>query len=201
MTPSMIARLRGTVLEALPGRLVIDVSGVGYLVQVPMSTYDKLNPVEGDAIDIKTHLHIRETAQTLYGFSSDAERDMFLLLIDRVSGIGPAIAMAALSGMSVEAFKANVVNNDVAALSTIKGLGKKTAERVVLELKDKVGVADGWKAASESVVPSAANDTELALIGLGYKQVEARKAIKAVLAAKPGAEAEDLLRGALRMLN
>lgn len=201
MTPSMIARLRGTVLEALPGRLVIDVSGVGYLVQVPMSTYDKLNPVEGDAIDIKTHLHIRETAQTLYGFSTDSERDMFLLLIDRVSGIGPAIAMAALSGMSVEAFKANVVNNDVAALSTIKGLGKKTAERVVLELKDKVGVADGWKAASENNTPSAANDTELALIGLGYKQVEARKAIKAVLAVSPGSAAEDLLRGALRMLS
>lgn len=201
MNLRMIARLRGTVLEALPGRVVIDVNGVGYLVHVPMSTYDKLNPLEGDAIDIKTHLHIRETAQTLYGFSSDAERDMFLLLIDRVSGIGPSIAMAALSGMSVEAFKTNVVNNDVAALSTIKGLGKKTAERVVLELKDKIGVADGWKAASENSVPSAANDTELALIGLGYKQVEARKAIKAVLAANPTATAEGLLRGALRMLN
>lgn len=197
----MIARLRGTVLEALPGRLVIDVNGVGYLVQVPMSTYDKLNPVEGDTVDIKTHLHIRETAQTLYGFSTDSERDMFLLLIDRVSGIGPSIAMAALSGMSVEAFKTSVVNNDVAALSTIKGLGKKTAERVVLELKDKIGVTDGWKAASENSTPSAANDTELALIGLGYKQVEARKAIKAVLAANPTASAEALLRGALRMLN
>lgn len=197
----MIARLRGTVLEALPGRIVLDVNGVGYLVQVPMSTYDKINPLEGDSIDLKTHLHVREASHTLYGFSSDAERDMFLLLIDRVSGIGPSIAMAALSGMSVEAFKTNVVNNDVAALSTIKGLGKKTAERVVLELKDKIGVADGWKAASENIAPSAANDTELALIGLGYKQVEARKAIKAVLAAKPGAEAEDLLRGALRMLN
>lgn len=200
-TKGMIARLRGSVLEALPGRLIVDVNGVGYLVQVPMSTYDKLNPVDGTAVDLKTHLHIRETAQTLYGFSSDAEKDVFLLLIDRVSGIGPAIAMAVLSGMSVEAFKANVVNNDVAALSTVKGLGKKTAERIVLELKDKVGVAEGWKAASESVVPSAANDTELALIGLGYKQTEARKAIKAVLAANPVAEAEDLLRGSLRMLS
>ncbi|MFC5051278.1 Holliday junction branch migration protein RuvA [Rubritalea spongiae] len=197
----MIARLRGRVLEALPNRLVVDVNGVGYLVHVPLSTYDQLNPVEGDGIDLRTHLHIRETAQTLYGFSSDAERDMFLLLIDRVSGIGPAIAMAVLSGMPVEHFKAAVVENDVASLSKIKGLGKKTAERIVLELKDKVGVADGWKAASESVVPSAANDAQLALIGLGYKQAEAGKAVKAVCAADPNVSAEDLLRGALRMLN
>lgn len=197
----MIARLRGTVLEALPSRLVIDVNGVGYLVHVPLSTYDLLNPLEGDSIDLRTHLHIRETAQTLYGFASDAERDMFLLLIDRVSGIGPAIAMAALSGMSVESFKAAVVNNDVATLSTIKGLGKKTAERIVLELKDKVGVADGWKTASENATPSATNDAELALIGLGYKQVEARKAVKAISAADSKVGAEDLLRGALRMLN
>lgn len=197
----MIARLRGTVLEALPNRLVIDVHGVGYLVQVPLSTYDHLNPLEGDSIDLRTHLHIRETSQTLYGFSSDAERDMFLLLIDRVSGIGPAIAMAVLSGMAVENFKAAVVNNDLTMLSKIKGLGKKTAERVVLELKDKVGVADGWKAAGENTAPSATNDAELALIGLGYKQVEARKAIKAVSAANPSVSAEDLLRGALRMLN
>lgn len=197
----MIARLRGTVLEALPNRLVIDVNGVGYLVHVPLSTYDQLNPLEGDAIDLRTHLHIRETAQTLYGFSSDAERDMFLLLIDRVSGIGPAIAMAVLSGMPVENFKAAVVENDVTSLSKIKGLGKKTAERIVLELKDKVGVADGWKAATENAAPSAANDAELALIGLGYKQVEARKAVKAVVAADPSVGAEELLRGALRLLN
>jgi Holliday junction DNA helicase RuvA len=197
----MIARLRGTVLEALPNRLVIDVNGVGYLVHVPLSTYDQLNPLEGNAIDLRTHLHIRETAQTLYGFSSDAERDMFLLLIDRVSGIGPAIAMAVLSGMPVDNFKAAVVENDVASLSKIKGLGKKTAERIVLELKDKVGVADGWKAATENAAPSAANDAELALIGLGYKQVEARKAVKAVVAADPSVGAEDLLRGALRLLN
>ncbi|MGJ8672039.1 Holliday junction branch migration protein RuvA [Rubritalea sp.] len=197
----MIARLRGTVLEALPNRLVVDVNGVGYLVHVPLSTYDKLNPVEGDGIDLRTHLHIRETAHTLYGFSSDSERDMFLLLIDRVSGIGPTIAMAVLSGMPVENFKSAVVENDVATLSKIKGLGKKTAERIVLELKDKVGVADGWKTASEAIVPSAANDAELALIGLGYKQTEAGKAVKAVFATDPSVSAEDLLRGALRLLN
>lgn len=197
----MIARLRGEVLESLPDRLVVDVGGVGYLVQVPLSTYDQLNPQRGDRIDLRTHLVVRETSQTLYGFASDEERELFLLLIDRVSGIGPAIAMAVLSGMPVEHFKACVVNNEVAALSKIKGLGKKTVERIVLELKDKVGVAESWKVASDGGVPTAANDAELALIGLGYKQVEARKAVAAAEKENEGAGAEDVLRTALRMLN
>ena len=197
----MIARLRGEVLEALPNRLVVDVNGVGYLVSVPLSTFDKLNPSLGDKIDLRTHLHIRETAHTLYGFATDEEKELFLLLIDRVSGIGPAIAMAVLSGMPVDHFKACVVNNEVASLSKIKGLGKKTVERIVLELKDKVGVADAWKEAGENSTPSAVNDTELALIGLGYKQVEARKAVKQAHKDNPDAPTEDLLRLSLRMLN
>lgn len=197
----MIVRLKGVVLEAWPNRMVVDVNGVGYEAQIPLSTYDKLHVKEGDRVELRTHLHIRETAQTLYGFASDEERDVFLLLIGRVSGIGPAIGMAVLSGMSVESFKANVVHGEVEALSKIKGLGKKTAERIVLELKDKVGVAEGWKTASEGVAPSAATDTELALLGLGYKQAEARKALKNVLVESPEGNAEDLLRNALRLLN
>ncbi len=197
----MIVRLRGIVLEAFPNRLVIDVGGVGYQVNIPLSTYDQLHPVEGGKIDLHTHLQVRETEHKLFGFSSPEERELFLLLIDRVSGIGPAIAVAVLSGLPVDRFKAAVVNEDVAALSKIKGLGKKTAERIVLELKDKVGVADAWKAASENLVPSAANDTELALIGLGYKQAEARKAVASVMKGDSASDSEDLLRGALRVLN
>jgi len=197
----MIARIRGKVLEALPGRLIVDVHGVGYLLTVSLSTYDVLNPVEGTEVDLRTHLHIRETAHTLYGFASDAEKNLFLLLIERVSGIGPAIGMAVLSGMPVEHFKSCVVNGDAAALSQIKGLGKKTAERIILELKDKVGVAEAWQAAAGDSVPSAAVDAETALIGLGYKQAEARKAIAAVVKMKPNAATEELLRDALRMLN
>ena len=181
----MIARLRGKVLEALPGRLVVDVSGVGYMLTVSLRTYDELNPVEGMEVDLRTHLHIRETAHTLYGFASDAEKDLFLLLIERVTGIGPAIGMAVLSGMPVDHFKSCVVNSDAAALSQIKGLGKKTAERIILELKDKVGVADAWQAAEGSAVPSAAIDAESALIGLGYKQAEARKAVACLLYTSP----------------
>lgn len=188
-------------LEALPGRLVVDVNGVGYLLNVSMSTYDAINPVEGKEVDLRTHLHIRETAHTLYGFATDAERDLFLLLIERVSGIGPAIGMSVLSGMPVDHFKSCVVNGDAAALSQIKGLGKKTAERIILELKDKVGVAEAWQASQGEAVPSASVDAESALIGLGYKQAEARKAVAAVSKLKPESSTEDLLRDALRMLN
>ena len=197
----MIARILGKVLEALPGRLVIDVNGLGYLLTVSLSTYDEINPVEGKEVDLHTHLHIRETAHTLYGFASVSEKDLFLLLIERVTGIGPAIGMAVLSGMPVDHFKSCVVNGDAAALSQIKGLGKKTAERIILELKDKVGVAEAWQAAAGESVPSAAVDAESALIGLGYKQVEARKAVAAIAKIKADAPTEDLLRDALRMLN
>mgnify|MGYP001819446018 CR=1 FL=1 len=197
----MIARIRGNVLEALPGRLVVDVNGLGYLVTVSLGTYDRLNPVVGEEVELHTHLHVRETAHTLYGFATDAEKDLFLLLIERVTGIGPAIGMAVLSGMPVDHFKACVVNGDAAALAQIKGLGKKTAERIILELKDKVGVAEAWQAAAGEAVPSAAVDAESALIGLGYKQAEARKAVAAIAKVKSDAGAEDLIRDALRMLN
>ncbi len=197
----MIARLRGKVLEALPGRLVVDVNGVGYLLSVSLTTYDSINPVIGAEVDLHTHLQVRETAHTLYGFAGETERDLFLLLVERVSGIGPSIAMSVLSGMPVDHFKSCVVNGDSAALSKIKGLGKKTAERIILELQDKIGVAESWQAAEAAGVPSAAVDAESALIGLGYKQADARKSIAAMSKVKPAASTEELLRDALRMLN
>lgn len=196
----MIARLRGKVIEAYPNRLVVDVHGVGYEVHVPLSTFDRLHAAEGVEVDLRTHLHIRETAHTLYGFSTEEERDVFLMLIDRVSGIGPAIAMAVLSGMPVSHFKSCVVAGNTAELARIKGLGKKTAERIVLELKDKVGVTDTWQDAAAGEVSASAADAELALIALGYKQVEARKAVRKVLEADPAAAVEALIRGALRSL-
>jgi Holliday junction DNA helicase RuvA len=145
-------------------------------------------------------LHIRETAHTLYGFASEEERDVFLMLIERVSGIGPAIAMAVLSGLPVARFKSSVVAGNVAELSRIKGLGKKTAERIILELKDKVGVTDTWQDAAAGAVSPSAADAELALIALGYKQVDARKAVRKVLEEDAGAAVEALVRGALRAL-
>ena len=196
----MIARLRGKIIEAYPNRLVVDVHGVGYEVIVPLSTFDRLHAAEGLEVDLRTHLHIRETAHTLYGFASEEERDVFLMLIDRVSGIGPATAMAVLSGMPVSRFKSCIVTGNLAELSRIKGLGKKTAERIVLELKDKVGVADTWQDAAAGEVTAFAADAELALIALGYKQVEARKAVRKVLEADPAASVEAMIRGALRAM-
>src|SRR5438309_9011474 len=166
----MITFLEGTLASALPTQAVVDVGGVGYEVFIPLSSYDRL-PTPGQAVRILTHLHVREDAQILYGFMSAAERDLFRLLVNNVSGIGPKLALAVLSGMSVNHFKAAVVNSDVAALAKISGLGKKTAERIVLELKDKLGVAAAWEAASAAHAPtpeeSQANEALLALIALG----------------------------------
>ncbi|MBR9761471.1 Holliday junction branch migration protein RuvA [bacterium] len=192
----MIARIKGEVWGALPGRIVVGAGGVGYQVLVPVSTYDRLNPLEGEAIDLKTYQHVRENSLTLYGFANDEERDVFLLLIDRVSGIGPAIAMAVLSGLEVKMFKQAVVNGDAAGLSAVKGIGKKTAERIILELKDKVGVVQTWEETGDRT--DAARDAEMALIALGFKQADARKSVDRALKANPGAESAEIIRLGLR---
>lgn len=201
MVIPMIARIRGKVWEAYPNRLILDVQGIGYEVLVPVSTFDRLHPSEGAIIELRTYLQVRETAHTLYGFATEEERDVFLLLIDRVSGIGPSTAMSVLSGMPVTRFKEAVVKGDVAELSRIKGLGKKTAERIVLELKDKVGVTETWEQAAGGNLSRSAADAELALIALGYKQVDARKAVKKVLEDNANATVEELIRGALRLMS
>src|SRR5438552_15807051 len=143
----MITFLDGALASALPTQAIVNVGGVGYEVLIPLSSYDKL-PAIGQPVHILTHLHVREDAHILYGFMTAPERDLFRLLVNHVSGIGPKLSLAVLSGMSVNNFKTAVVNNDVASLSKISGLGKKTSERNVLELKDKDGVAAAWEAAS-----------------------------------------------------
>ena len=200
----MITFLSGSLAAALPTQAVIDVGGVGYEVLIPLSSYDRL-PVIGQPVHILTHLHVREDAQILYGFMSLAERDLFRLLVNNVSGIGPKLALAVLSGMSVGSFKAAVVNGDVTSLSKISGLGKKTAERIVLELKDKLGVAAAWEVASASNAPtpaeSQANEAVLALIALGYKQVEAHKAVRELQDKQPDVKtAEELVKLALKRM-
>ena len=200
----MIARLRGTVLEAYPNRLVVEAGGVGYEVHVPVSTFDRLHPVEGSPVDLRTHLHIRETAHTLYGFATEEERDLFLLLIDRVSGIGPAIAMAILSGMPAGRFKACVAGGESAELSKIKGLGKKTAERIVLELRDRMSQLVAPPAHEAAAVASPEDrlrkDLTSALQNLGYHRPYAEKAVDATLASTPDSTFEQALKAALREL-
>ena len=200
----MITFLRGTLAESLPTQIVVEVGGVGYQVFIPLSSYDRL-PKTGAPVYVLTHLQVREDAHVLYGFMTVAERDLFRLLVNNVSGVGPKLALALLSGLSVNRFKEAVVGNDVAALSKVSGVGKKTAERVVLELRDKLGVAATWEAASSAHAPGpeeiAVSDAVLALISLGYKQVEAHKAVKQTY--QPGGappQAEDLVRLALKIL-
>ncbi|MFZ4592979.1 MAG: Holliday junction branch migration protein RuvA [Verrucomicrobiaceae bacterium] len=204
----MIAFLRGRLAESLPSYAIVDVNGVGYHVLIPLSTYDKL-PAEGSDVRLLTHYHVTDRDHSLYGFLTSDERDLFRLLIDRVSGIGPKMGLAVLSGTPVSAFKDAVIREDTAALSKISGVGKKTAERIVLELKDKVGVATAWQVAKAAgpadKLKSAPNDAVLALITLGYKQGEALKAVQHLLKQPEfgGAELDvhRLVREALRSLN
>jgi Holliday junction DNA helicase RuvA len=198
----MITHLRGQLAESFPNRAIVDVAGVGYEVHIPISTYDALPP-PGQPVRLLTHHQVREDAQELYGFVSEAERDLFRLLINQVSGIGPRMALAVLSGMPVGRFKVCVATGDLVALAKIKGVGKKTAERIVVELRDKVGVAAAWQAPAANVPPlqSHATDAVLALVSLGYRQAEAHKAVQEFLASTPGELATDvILRGALRAL-
>ena len=187
----MITFVEGTLEEVLPTMIVVTAGGIGYQMLIPLSSYNKL-PVRGSRLRILTHHHVREDLQLLYGFSSAEERDLFRLLLAHVSGVGPKLALSILSGMSVAQFKGAVVTSDITAISRVSGVGKKTAERVVLELKDKLGVAAEWEAASRENTPTGIerhlHDAVLALISLGYKQIDAHMAVKAIL---PGLSSQD----------
>ena len=141
----MITYLHGKLVDALPTQVTVDVNGMGYEVLIPLSSYDKL-PSPGHELKLLTHLVVREDAHVLYGFMSAEERELFRLLIHTVSGIGPKIALNVLSGMNAVAFRGAVANGDIKALSKISGVGKKTAERIVVELRDKFGAAGAWQA-------------------------------------------------------
>jgi len=199
----MITFLDGKLVSALPTQATVDVNGVGYEVFIPLSSYDKL-PTVGQPIRILTHLAVREDAHILYGFMTVPERDLFRLLVNNVSGIGPKLALAVLSGISVSNFKTAVVNSDIAAISKISGLGKKTAERIVLELKDKLGVAAAWQAATAAYAPTPeqeqANEAVLALIALGYKLVDAHKAVRDLQTQGQAKSAEELVKLALKKM-
>jgi len=198
----MITFLQGQLVEALPTQIIVEVGGVGYEVLIPLSSYDKL-PAPGKSLHVLTHLVVREDAHVLYGFMSAAERELFRLLINNVSGIGPKIALNVLSGVSVTAFRGAVANGDVKALSQISGVGKKTAERIVVELKDKIGAAGAWEASSAqrtlSPEDQKINDAVLALIALGFKQIEAHDAVRKVQAVLgPQATLEEVVRACLK---
>jgi Holliday junction DNA helicase RuvA len=178
----MITFLSGKLCDALPTQVVVEVHGIGYEVLIPLSSFDKLPPI-GQEVKLLTQLIVREDAHILYGFATAAERDLFRLLINSVSGIGPKTALNILSGMNVVTFRGAVASSDFKSLSQISGVGKKTAERIVVELRDKIGVSGALEAASarHSLSPAdqLTNDAVLALMALGFKQNEAHDAVRA----------------------
>ncbi len=198
----MIAFLHGTLVDALPTQVTVDVRGVGYEVLIPLSSFSRL-PAPGQEVRLLTHLAVREDAHVLYGFMTAAERDLFRLLITTVSGIGPKLALNVLSGMNPTMFRGAVANGDVKALSQISGVGKKTAERIVVELRDRIGAANAWEASSaqRALAPEEqkANDAALALVALGFKQPDALEAVRtAQQHLGPQATVEDLVRVCLK---
>lgn len=204
----MIVSLEGKLIEAAPLSAVIEANGIGYEVHVPVTTAEKL-PEPGQTARLHTLAVYREDSQTLYGFATREDRDFFRLLVEKVSGIGPKIALNIMSRMSVESLRTAIAQSDVALLSKCQGIGKKTAERLVIELRDKVfpggiptpaaGSVDGASTEAATVGGSAFQDALAALITLGYKPPEADKALrKAQDKLGTDAPTEALIRTALK---
>jgi len=199
----MIAFIQGTLTEATPLQAVIEVGGFGYEVNIPVTTAEKL-PAPGAKVKLHTLVIYREDAQTLYGFATAAERDFFRLMIEHVTGIGPKSALTIMSKLSLAVLEGTIRSGDVAALAKCPGIGKKTAERLVVELKGKVGGGSAT-GAPEATTPSgqSAGDTRhrdavLALTALGYKAATADEAVRrAALALGASASTEALIKKAL----
>jgi holliday junction DNA helicase RuvA len=192
----MIGSVRGRIASKTPPQLMVEVGGVGYEIEAPMSTFFLL-PSVGEEVFLLTHLVVREDAHILYGFGTDAERRLFRSLI-KVSGVGPKIALALLSGINVETFALCVQNQDIAALTKVPGIGRKTAERLVVEMKDRLGPPSETAFYAVASAPGANPEAEAfgALVALGHKPAEATRLLKA---AGPGTHStEELIRRALQ---
>ena len=193
----MITFLRGTLAESWPNRVVVDVNGVGYELEAPMSTFYDL-PAVGEQITLLTHLLVREDAQILFGFGTESERSLFRNLL-RISGIGAKMALGILSGISVEGFARCVRAEDSATLVKVPGIGKKTAERLIIEMRDRLGdeVGGGLSAAGPSGRgDSAADEAFGALVALGYKPAEVTRMLKSVATGE--GTTEEIIRQALQ---
>ena len=203
----MIGRIRGILIEKQPTDIQVEVAGIAYEVQVPMSTLFKL-PEVGDAVTLHTHFVVREDAQQLFGFIELKDKTLFRTLI-KVNGVGPKMALGILSSVDSDALVGLVLNNDIAALVAMPGIGKKTAERLVIELRDKIkdwetaggsAALTGAKAASPNAA-SVAREAETALVSLGYKLPQAARAIAAVQKDRPEiVSSEELIRFALKSM-
>lgn len=180
----MISFLEGQIVQKFPTKIIMNVNGVGYEVNISLNTYEQL-PRDRDTIQILTYLHVREDSMQLFGFVSADERDLFVKLIG-VSGVGPRLAQGMLSGTTPQDFKTAVLTNDLGRLTAIPGVGRKTAQRLVLDLKDKFQSDKLQEMAAEPTLQeSMSEEAVLALISLGYKQAIAQKAVREVLHREP----------------
>lgn len=202
----MIAHLSGTLIQKQPNSVIIDVGGVGYELTVPLSTFYEL-PETGNVVQLRAYTYVREDALQLYGFKSEGEKRLFLLLTS-VSGIGPRLAITLLSGLSAEDIVQSIRQNNLARLVSVPGVGKKTAERLVVELKDKVTSATVSEAVaatthvSGEVKPSDLRDDVVsALVNLGYQRPQAERAVGDALKEEASATFEVALKRALRTLS
>ena len=202
----MIGRLRGNLIEKQPPYLLLDVNGVGYELQAPMTTFYRLPPIGSETI-LHTHLSITENLHQLFGFADQRDRSLFRTLI-KVNGVGPKLAIAILSGMEADDIARCVRDNNIKALTKVPGIGTKTAERLVIELRDRLKNWDmpNSDVLSHSEIKQIVSDNDVyteaesALISLGYKPVEAAKMISIASKQKPDAKSEELIRLALRSM-
>ncbi len=198
----MIGRLRGTLAEKQPPLLLVDVNGIGYEVEAPMSTFYQL-PALGETVVLHTHLVVREDAHLLFGFASESERRLFRTLI-KVNGVGAKLALTILSGISADEFARSVQDNDTASLVRLPGVGKKTAERLIVEMRDRLADWEGGVVlpgsaptqAAAAPVADEARDALSALVSLGYKPPEASRLVSKV--ETEGLSSEEIIRAALK---
>ena len=194
----MIARLEGVLAEKSPEAVVLDVHGVGYELRVPLSTFFEL-PDEGKTVRLRVHTHVREDAFLLYGFGTELERALFRLLLG-ASGVGPKLALAILSGLPTDKLIAALRSGNLAALVGIPGVGKKTAERIVVELRDRVTALEAIPTSAQPPRDDASASAESALVNLGYPKAHAEKAVRRALESLPESPGlESLIKEALRV--
>lgn len=205
----MIVSIEGILERATPLTAIVNAGGIGYLVNIPVSTAAKL-PANGEKVKLHTHAVYREDSQSLYGFANEEERNFFQLLIEKVSGVGPKVGIGMMSKLDLTSLISAICNEDSVLLAKTPGIGKKTAERVIIELKDKLGAFARTSTtnplqamvhgnlANSSAQANHEEDAVLALLALGYKQVDATKSVgKAVQALGPNASSEALIKAAL----
>src|SRR3989338_2471644 len=200
----MFSFLKGILAVKTPTQIVVDVGGAGYEIFIPLSTYSAL-PAEGQQVCILTHVHIREDAHLIFGFATEEEKKLFRLLLT-VSGIGPKMAPTSLSGLEISELKQAIIQENLAALTGISGIGRKTAERIVIELREKILVdektANRKQTGAVTVDDKLVEDTLLALVSLGYKKQNAQDAVKKAFAAAGGKKhsVEELVRATLKVI-